>query len=121
MAQTRLGIRLWIEGEDGTLVSSGRMRLLALIDQLGSLNKAAKEIGMSYRRAWGRIQETEERLGEPVVVRSRGRKGYELTEFGRQLLASWEEFRSDVSAYAGKRADAMLPWNVKLKQRGGKG
>ncbi len=120
MKGTQLGIRLWIEGEQGTLVSSGRMRLLGLIDELGSLNKAAKELGMSYRRAWGRIQETEARLAQPIVIRTRGRKGYELTEFARELLKTWDEFRSDVCAYAGKRADEMLPWSVKLKTRGGK-
>lgn len=120
MDETRLGIRLWIEAESGTLVSSGRMRLLALIDELGSLNKAAKELGMSYRRAWGRIQETEQRLGEAIVVRKRGRKGYALTQFGRDLLESWIVFTKDVSAYAGKRADATLPWAVRLKKRGEK-
>lgn len=120
MSDTRLGIRLWIEGDAGTLMSSGRMRLLALIDELGSLNKAAKELGMSYRRAWGRIQETEQRLGDPIVVRKRGRKGYELTQFGLDLLESWGEYQKDVSAYAGKRADEMLPWSVRLKKRGEK-
>lgn len=120
MSGTRLGIRLWIEGEEGTLVSSGRMRLLALVGELGSLNKAAKELGMSYRQAWGRIQETEKRLGEPIVVRSRGRQGYDLTEFGRQLIATWDDFRRDVAAYAAARADELMPWSVRLKKRGDK-
>lgn len=118
MSQTKLGIRLWIEGDDGTLVSSGRMRLMALIEELGSLNKAAKELGMSYRRAWGRIQETEQRLGQPIVIRKRGRKGYELTDFGRSIIKSWMVFQKDVAEYAGAKADEILPWNVELKRRG---
>lgn len=118
MTQTKLGIRLWIEGEEGTLVSSGRMRLMMLIEELGSLNKAAKMLGMSYRRAWGRIQETEERLGQPIVVRMRGRKGYELTDFGRSIIESWKVFQEDVAAYAGNKADEILPWSVQLKKRG---
>ncbi|MGE4503905.1 MAG: winged helix-turn-helix domain-containing protein [Desulfovibrionaceae bacterium] len=117
MSSTRLGIKLWIEGDEGAMLGTGRMELLRLVEELGSLNKAAKELGMSYRQAWGRVQATEQRLGEPIVVRGRGRGGYALTDFGRSLLETWDEYQRDVSDYAERRADELLPWSVRLRGR----
>ncbi len=34
--------KIWIESEEGVLISEGRVQLLKLIDETGSLNKAAK-------------------------------------------------------------------------------
>jgi molybdate transport system regulatory protein len=68
------------------------MRLLAEIKRLGSINAAARELGMSYRYALERLTIVEKRLGRPLVDRTRGGKdggGAKLTAFGYELLEGY--------------------------------
>ncbi len=76
------------------LLSSGRAKLLKLIDETGSLTKSAEKMKMSYRDAWGRIQEINKAVGEDVVVSERGGKEggkTQLTEAGKKILKIYME------------------------------
>jgi len=76
------------------LLSSGRARLLKLIDETGSLTKSAEKMRMSYRHAWGIIQKTNKMVGTDVVVSERGgREGGRtvLTETGKNILKIYME------------------------------
>jgi molybdate transport system regulatory protein len=95
------------------LFGLGRVQLLELVEQLGSLNQAAKALGMSYRAAWGRIKRTEEALGEALLAKASGRKGYELTPLAASLLKDFALWHKEVEAYALERAKARLPWDVR--------
>lgn len=108
-----LRVHLWLESGEGMVFGLGRVQLLALVERLGSLNKAAKALGMSYRAAWGRIKRTEEALGEALLAKASGRKGYELTPLAVTLLKDFALWHQEVEAYALERAKARLPWNVK--------
>ena len=44
--------RVWLEKDGETFLASGRVALLEKIDTYGSVTKAAKSMGMSYRHAW---------------------------------------------------------------------
>src|SRR5258708_4281257 len=46
-------IRVWVVFDKQLKLGAGRAQLLRLIDERGSLRKAAAEFGMSYRNAWG--------------------------------------------------------------------
>ncbi|SKA80523.1 molybdate transport system regulatory protein [Paucidesulfovibrio gracilis DSM 16080] len=108
--RTRLKMRMWLELKDeGALFGPGTMYMLQLIDELGSLNKAAAELGMSYRRAWGRLQEAETRIGRELVEHVRGRKGYRLTPFGREALEAWRRWQNEVEEFARQRARELFP------------
>ena len=108
-----LRLRLWLEAEDGMVLGLGRAMLLAKVAELGSLNKAAKALGMSYRAAWGRMKETERRLGQPLLEKAGPRSGFELTELGRSMAAEFTAFQDDVEAYALGRARERFPWTIK--------
>jgi molybdate transport system regulatory protein len=86
--------KLWFVREDGEFVFGlGTMRLFAAIDRLGSINAAARELGMSYRYALERINVVEKRLGRTLVERKRGGKeggGAKLTAFGYELLGDYQ-------------------------------
>ncbi|MFP4170880.1 MAG: NUDIX domain-containing protein [Methanomassiliicoccales archaeon] len=88
-----VNFRVWL-GKDGRfLISRGRARLLSLIQEHRSISKAAEEMGMSYRHAWGALKKIESALGEKVVYSERG--GTEggatrLTELGEDLLNRYE-------------------------------
>lgn len=64
--------------------------LLAAVEREGNLQRAARELGISYRLAWGIAREGEEALGAPVLKMSRGR-GSTLTTLGQSLM--WAQKR----------------------------
>ena len=108
-----LRVHLWLETGEGMFFGLGRVQLLQLVDKLGSLNQAAKALGMSYRAAWGRIKRTEELLGEPLLTQARGRKGYELTPLARDLVSHFTAWQEEVEAFALRRAAERLPWDIR--------
>jgi 8-oxo-dGTP diphosphatase len=88
-----MAYRLWLKRDDRFVMSEGRARLLRLIEKYGSLARAADEMGMSYRHAWGVVKKIEEIIGEKVVFSERG--GQEggtsvLTPDGEKLLEQYE-------------------------------
>lgn len=94
--------KTWIEDNDGNVVfGEGRYRILELIDHHRSLQKAAKELKMSYRALWGRIKASEERLGRDLVARE-GR-GSRLTPFGHKLMTRYRQLQDRLC----READAM--------------
>jgi aminobenzoyl-glutamate utilization protein A len=102
-------VQLWLEGEDGEGFGRGRVELLQLVDELGSLSKAAKQLGMSYRGAWGKIKKAERIAGETLVDASgTKRDGYSLTPAGRELVQRFQQWYADVESFAKKRAEALF-------------
>ncbi len=103
-------LRLWLEKGDGLCFGLGRAMLLAKIEEHGSLKKAAEEMSMSYRAAWGKIKKSEETLGIELITRSAGRKdGYRLTDVGRSLTEKYLAWYGEVEKYALGKARKMLP------------
>ncbi len=88
-------LHLWLETDKGLLFGPGRAELLECIERLGSLRKAADDLGMSYRAAWGKIKRTEEALGYKLIDKAGSYKeGYRLTPVGIS--------KSDSAAGTGK-------------------
>ena len=63
-------IRVWVVFGKQLKLGAGRAQLLRLIDERGSLRKAAAEFGMSYRNAWGYLQSSS---GPPASASSSAR------------------------------------------------
>lgn len=81
--------KIWIEIGGKPVFGRGRRFLLESIDRHGSINRAAREIDISYRRAWGYISAMEDRLGIALVTRRAGGKhggGAALTAEARTFL-----------------------------------
>lgn len=98
--------KVWLERNGAMVFGGGRTLLLRRIDETGSINKAAAELGMSYRRALGRIRQMEEGLGYPLVERRAGGiagGGSRLTPAARQLLNRFEELEADLDAVVRTR------------------
>ncbi len=87
--------KFWIEVEGKPVFGRGRKYLLEAIDRQGSINRAATEMNMSYRKAWGYLNAMEERLGVKLIERQTGGKdggGASLTENARKILKKYEAF-----------------------------
>ena len=84
--------KFWVEKDGEILFGEGRLDLLKALENNGSLAGAARELGMSYRAAWGRLRASEERLGFKLVQpQEGGRRNLELTERARRIMRLYEE------------------------------
>ena len=89
--------KFWIEVDGKPVFGSGKRCLLEAIEKNGSINQAAKEINISYRRAWSYLNTMEERLGMKLIERQTGGKnggGAALTENARTLLKQYKNLES---------------------------
>ncbi|WP_175566012.1 winged helix-turn-helix domain-containing protein [Halodesulfovibrio marinisediminis] len=103
--------KFWLEKNGDILFGSGGAVLLEKIDALGSLSGASKELGMSYRRAWGRLKKLEETIGDDLVVKVGGnKKGYRLSETGRQFLTSYREAEKKMDEAAQNIMKHCFDW-----------
>jgi molybdate transport system regulatory protein len=89
--------KLWVEQDGRLVLSDYRVRLLRLIDETGSLADAAAEMGLSYRRAWGKVKEIEANLGIQLVESAAGGAGgggSRLTPDGKRLVRLFGRFQA---------------------------
>jgi molybdate transport system regulatory protein len=66
-----------------------------MIDQTGSISKAAEKMNVTYHRAWEKLHEMEEGLGYKLVDAQVGGVhggGAELTDKGRDLIRRFRVF-----------------------------
>jgi molybdate transport system regulatory protein len=107
-------LKIWVAFDQKTKFGDGRARLLELIDQLGSINKAVSRIGMSYRTAWGYIQELESAAGFRFLERRPGggaQGGARLTKDGQRFLCSYWDFRKGLESVVTRQfGRAFKPW-----------
>lgn len=88
--------RVWLEKAGRPVFGEGRARLLAAVEEHGSLRAAAACLGMSYRTAWLHLRKIEGGLDYAVVERRKGGAGgggMRLTRKGRGLLDRYRDFR----------------------------
>ncbi len=85
MAELRL-IHGWqLRDAAASRVEPALFELLATIEHHGSLQRAARELALSYRHAWGLVTDSTHMLGTALVKLERGR-GATLTPLGKELL-----------------------------------
>ncbi|HUL46718.1 MAG TPA: LysR family transcriptional regulator [Steroidobacteraceae bacterium] len=91
-------------GREGA-VGPGKIALLEHIGTGGSLSQAARELGMSYRRAWQLLESLNSCFREPVVQSAKGGRGgggARLTPLGRLLIRVYREFEAEVQKRAAR-------------------
>jgi molybdate transport system regulatory protein len=103
-------LHLWLESDTGMIFGPGRAEIIENIARWGSLQNAAKKMGISYRAAWGRIKKTEEVLGHKLIEKNSG--GYQLTEFGLKLHDMYRQWFDNVERHALDEAKKIFPWGV---------
>ncbi len=84
--------RLIFAPSAGKLFSGERIHLLEKIDELGSINKAAKAVGIRYTTAWSTIKSINDMAEQPLVRRLTGGKGgggTSLTAEGKKIVTQF--------------------------------
>ncbi|MDX9871496.1 MAG: LysR family transcriptional regulator [Clostridia bacterium] len=103
--------RLWFDN-DGKAFGQGPYRILLEVQKLGSLNQAAKELDLSYNKAWKTIQMVEKRIGFKLLESASGGKtggGSTLTPEAIEFLSRYERFKLEVDANIQATFDKYFP------------
>jgi molybdopterin-guanine dinucleotide biosynthesis adapter protein len=88
----------WIvDSHNRIVMAEGRMYLLEAIMATGSINRAAKSMGMSYKSAWSKIRSTEAHLNAKIVHSDKSR-GTHLTAAGLELLQKYKQMKEQCIA-----------------------
>jgi molybdate transport system regulatory protein len=98
--------KIWIEIDGEPVFGRGRRFLLEAIDAHGSINRAAQEVDISFRKAWSYIEAMENRMGTKLVIRRTGGKnggGAKLTDEARDLLKKYEALETGIKEIVDKR------------------
>ncbi|MEQ8471146.1 MAG: LysR family transcriptional regulator [Marinoscillum sp.] len=102
--------RCWIDIDGEKYFGPGPVQLLQLIEQEGSLSKAAKAMGMSYKKAWDIINHLNDKATDPIVLSKTGGSkggGAQLTIRGKQLIESYLELTSKLEAVVAENKQLL--------------
>lgn len=96
-------LKIRISAGADVAMGPGKAELLMLIDKHGSISAAAKQMKMSYRRAWELVNEMNTCFSEPLVHGAPGGAhggGTQLTESGRTILKAYHDLidKSQIAA-----------------------
>ncbi len=83
-----LSIRIDLPGVGS--IGPGKVRLLELVGETGSIRQAGLALRMSYARAWGLVRELNDMFGEPLVEAAAGGRaggGATLTKRGQRVVS----------------------------------
>ncbi len=103
-------IRCWIDIDGEKFFGPGRAELLELIAETGSIAKAAKSMGMSYKKAWDMVNEMNTLGNKPYVVSQAGGQkggGAEVTEVGRKMIEAYRDITRQLESIASKNRDIL--------------
>ena len=95
------GLTLRVLARDFPAIGPGKAALIASIARTGSISAAAREMGMSYRRAWQLVEALNNSFDQPVVLTAVGGKrggGAVVTEFGKSLVRDYHRMEEKASA-----------------------
>jgi molybdate transport system regulatory protein len=88
----------------------GKVTLLELIEEKGSIRAAAAAMDMSYRRAWLLIRELETIFGAPVLDRATGGRhggGAKPNALGKAIMTRYRAMERDAAVALGKNLKAL--------------
>ena len=101
----KIRIRCWVEVDGIKFFGPGRADLLERIAESGSITKAAKVMGMSYKKAWAMIDEMNALARKPLVVAQKGGQhggGTQLTETGHEVVRAFKKLNGKIEAIIKK-------------------
>ncbi len=90
LPELRPNYKLWLEHEGEYVFGPGAYAILKSIQDAGTISAGAKNIGMSYRYAWGVIRDIEKKIGVKLLDSYRGGTvgggGARVTDYALSLM-----------------------------------
>ena len=93
---------LWIEGNGTRFWGPGPVELLEHIEATGSINQAAKQMGMSYKKAWEIVNRLNAMTTSPLVITATGGEkggGSSISTEARQMITYHHLLRERFQAF----------------------
>lgn len=98
---------------------TGVVELLERISKTGSLNTAAKEMKMSYNKAWRIIKKAEDELGQTLITKHVGGSkggGSTLTCYGEEIMQKFLLFQNKVYGVTNEYFEEIFQTKIPKKQ-----
>ena len=103
-------LKLRIDFGEGRALGPGKVQLLELVGETGSISAAARSMEMSYRRAWLLIDALNQMFAMPVVATRGGGVGgggAALTAFGAEVIAGYRAMQDEAETAVAHRIAAL--------------
>jgi molybdate transport system regulatory protein len=100
-----ISIRLRLMQGDTIAFGPGKASLLQAIERTGSISAAAREMEMSYRRAWLLVEEMNRCFRQPLVVTATGGArggGASITALAHEVIASYRHMQKKAGSAVEK-------------------
>jgi len=101
----KLAPRLRILFGEATALGPGKVELIEAIERSGSISGAAKQMGMSYRRAWNLVDSINHDFKEPIIQTNAGGKGgggATISVIGQEILLRYRAIEDKAMASVEK-------------------
>ncbi len=113
-SRTSLKGTLFLADGEQESFSHKQIELLQAIRVAGSISAAAKQVGISYKTAWDRIDAMNNLADQALVVRSAGGAhggGTRLTEFGEKILSGFHALQSEHEEFVSRLGEQLHDMN----------
>jgi molybdate transport system regulatory protein len=103
-------LKLRIDFGEGRALGPGKVQLLELVGETGSISAAARSMEMSYRRAWLLIDALNQMFATPVVATrggGTGGGGAALTPWGTEVIAAYRAMEAETTTAVATRIAAL--------------
>ena len=129
MTGEKIDALLALRSEGRLLVGRDRIKLLEAVAEHGSITKAAKAAGFSYKTAWDAVDAINNLLPSPAFVTKAGGRsggGAHVTEEGRRLIETFHRLEARMSrissliaqeGFAGHDDFALWSLGIKISTR----
>ncbi len=106
LTRNTVHVRVRIDFDSGASIGPGKITLLERIETSGSLSQAARDLGLSYRRAWNLVDDLNHAFAAAVVATATGGVrggGAQITSFGKQLIVRYRRIEQAAEAAANRQ------------------
>jgi molybdate transport system regulatory protein len=105
-----VGVSLKLRLSDDRALGPGKIRLLELIAETGSISAAGRSMKMSYRRAWLLVDDLNHSFRKPVVISRPGGAaggGATLTPLGTEVVRRYRAIEARIGTTSRAHLDAL--------------
>ncbi|WP_240348150.1 winged helix-turn-helix domain-containing protein [Longitalea arenae] len=106
----RVNGSIWVEGKGTRFFGPGPVELLQLIQETGSINQAARKMGMSYKKAWEIVSRLNEIMDSPMVITATGGEkggGSTISEEAKQMIAWYQSLRDKFRRFMEQETEKL--------------
>ncbi len=115
-------VRFRLDIADGLSIGPGKVELLELLGEHGSISAAARAMRISYRQAWLLLDSLNKGFGEPVFETTTGGRrggGARVTPFGKRLVDRYRALEASIERLAQQTTADLASRAAPARVRGG--